>query len=89
MYRGKPFTKPAPISVYVTIPPYPNCGFTEEFTSRVGTCGTEAEIAPMIAKDLRAMGDTFGGLIEPVSTKGRRYRAFRAEWSEIAVKSRA
>jgi hypothetical protein len=81
----KPFKGPATFFVYVTIQPYPNCGFTGEYTARIGACNNETEIMPMIKKDLQAMGDTLGGLIEPVSTKGRRYRAFRAEWSEVKI----
>lgn len=85
MLHLKAFKAPAAIFVYVTIPPYPNCGFTGEYTARVGACNDEAEIKTLIKKDLDAMGDTLGGLIEPVSTKGRRYRAFRAQWSEIKI----
>lgn len=82
---SKPFTGPPPIYVFVTVPADPKRGISEAFTGRVGTCATEAEIAGLIAKDKRAMADTFGGLIDGVSTKGRVYRAFRAEWTEVLI----
>lgn len=84
MKKG-PFTKPPAIHVYVTVRPNATNGISEAFTSRIGTCSDEKEVAGIIASDLRAMGDTFGGFMEPVSTNGRSYRAFRAEWSEIKL----
>jgi hypothetical protein len=75
------FKTPRPIAIFVTIvakgsPPY---------TARIATADNESDIPRLIAEDKRAMGDTFGGLIEAASTKGRSYRAFRAVWTEIPI----
>jgi hypothetical protein len=79
-------TKPKPYVVYVEISPYPNCGFTDAFTSRIGPAGDLAEVRKLIADDKRAMGDTMGGLIEPVSVRGRKYRVFKATaWEEVKI----
>jgi hypothetical protein len=58
---------------------------TETITGRVGTCQHEKDIPALIADDRKAMGESFGGLIEPVSMEGRSYRAFRAEWTELKI----
>lgn len=84
MHQGK-MTLPAEYAVYVEIAPYPNCGFTGLYTSRVGPAKDKADALRKIANDRKAMGDTMGGLIEPVSTKGRKYRIFKAVWEEINV----
>ena len=81
----KTFTGPPPIYVFVTVTPTPKNGLSKPFTSRVGTCHKPGDIAGLIAKDRRAMNDTFGGLIDAPGTSGRSYRAFRAEWTEIKV----
>jgi len=81
----KAFERPPAIYLFVTVKPTKKNGMTETITGRVGTCQHESEIPALIAKDRRDMGQTFGGLIEPASMEGRTYRAFRAEWSEIAV----
>ena len=79
------FKQPPAIWVYVTLAPDAKKGISKPYTGRVGTCSDEAGVAKIIADDRRAMGETFGGLIAPVSTKGRTYRAFRAEWTEIKL----
>jgi hypothetical protein len=77
----KGFTQPPTYQVYVT--------YTTEaepkqpYTARVATTNDPKKIPTLIADDLRAMGNTFGGLFDPTSTKGRRYRVFKAEWSEM------
>lgn len=77
-------TKPAEYVVYVEVSPYPNCGFTGTFTSRVGPAKDLADAKKKIADDRLAMGKTFGGLIEPVTTKNRKYRVFRSlGWEEL------
>ena len=77
-------TLPASFVVYVEIAPYPNCGFAGTFTSRVGPAKTLEEAHRKIADDRKAMGDTMGGLIDPVSTKGRTYRIFKSlGWEEV------
>lgn len=78
-------TKPSPIWVFVTVTPNDRNGLKKEFTARVGAAKTEPEALKLIVDDLAAMNDTFGGLVEPVSKKGRKYRAFRAEWTEIKL----
>lgn len=84
MHRGK-MKVPADYAVYVEVSPYPGCGFTEPFTARIGPAKDKADAIKKIAEDRRAMGDTFGGLIDPVSTRGRKYRVFKAAWEEINV----
>lgn len=80
-----PFTKPQPIHVYVTIRPTKSNGLTAPFTGRVGFCHSTEEAKRLIAADKAAMGNTFGGLVDPVSTNDRTYRAFKAEWTEIKL----
>lgn len=76
--------QPAPYAVYVEVAPYPNCGFTGTYTSRIGPAKDLDEARRKIADDRKAMGDTMGGLIDPVSTKGRTYRVFKAAaWEEV------
>ena len=77
------FKSPKPIQVYVTIPASGANNKGKPWTARIGVCNTEAEIKKIIEDDVEAMGDTLGGLIEPTSTEGRRYQAFRAVWTEI------
>jgi hypothetical protein len=78
--------KPAPFVVYVEVSPYPNCGVTGTFTSRIGPAKDMADARRKIADDRPAMGDTMGGLIESVSTKGRRDRIFKSlGWEKIDV----
>jgi hypothetical protein len=81
----KTFTGPPPIYVFVTMTPNKRNGLSKTHTSRIGTCHNPEEIAGLIAEDRKAMGDTFGGLIDAPGTSGRSYRAFRAEWTEIKV----
>jgi hypothetical protein len=81
----KAFERPPVIQVYCTQQPTKKNGMTETMTWRAGVCQDASEVASVITKDRKAMGETFGGLIEPVSLEGRSYRAFRAEWTEIKV----
>jgi len=82
------WNSPPAIYVFVTVKPNGKNGLTEPFTGRVGTCQTEAEVASIIRKDLKAMGETFGGLFEPMNTSGRTYRAFRASWTELTINTK-
>jgi hypothetical protein len=43
------------------------------------------EAKRLIASDKAAMGNTFGGLVDAVTTTDRTYRAFKAEWTEIKL----
>lgn len=76
------FEKPAQYAVYVTF----TCeGTKKRLTARIGVANDAAKIPKIIADDKKAMGDTFGGLMAPVSIKGRTYRAFKADWSELTI----
>ncbi len=76
--------QPAPYAVYVEVAQYPDCGFTGTYTSRLGPAKSLEDAQRKIADDRKAMGDTMGGLIEPVNTKGRTYRIFKsAGWEEV------
>lgn len=77
-------SQPAPYAVYVEVSPYPNCGFTGTFTSRISAARTLEEARAKIADDRKAMGESLGGLIEPVGTKNRTYRIFKSlGWEEV------
>jgi hypothetical protein len=80
-----PFVKPSPIHVYVTIKPTKTNGLKEPYTGRVGLCNDMVEAKRLIASDKAAMGNTFGGLVDAVTTTDRTYRAFKAEWTEIKL----
>jgi hypothetical protein len=85
MTREK-YISPARYYVVVTVNPYPGCGFDKPFTGKVGWANTEMEVKAIIAKDRKAMGETLGGLIAPVQTKNRVYRAFRSMgWEEVTL----
>jgi len=77
----KAFSGPSRYTVTVTVPPRTEGG--EHYTGRVGVTDDKSKIAGMIADDIVAMRDTFGGLIEPTSTSGRVYRVFEAKWTEL------
>lgn len=79
----KSLTLPPPYYVFVEISPTKKNGLRELYVGRIGTAHDAAGIRKVIADDRRAMGQTFGGLIDPVSLEGRHYRAFRAEWTEL------
>jgi hypothetical protein len=66
---------PAVYSVFVEVAYYKNCGFkpTEKMIGRVGGAHTREAAEKLIANDKKAMGETYGGLIEPVRLKGRTY----------------
>lgn len=76
--------KPKPYVVYVRVAPYPNCGFKDEFVGRVGPAENLKEARSMILEDRRAMGDTYGGLIDAPGTKGRTYEVWEASWKKVA-----
>jgi len=78
------FIKPRSIYVVVDIPANKTNGI-KPFTARVGWCNEPSEIQALINNDIKEMGDTLGGLIPAVSTKGRKYRAFQAEWTELKL----
>jgi hypothetical protein len=86
-YEGaaKSWAGPSLIHVFVTIAPSAKRGLRDYHTGRVGSCRTPEEVPALIAKDMAAMGYTFGGLIEPSDSGGRTYRAFRARWEELDV----
>jgi len=85
MKKDKEFN-PSSIIVYVEIAYYKNCGFNmdEKMISRLGTAKDEAGVKKLIAQDCKTMGNTYGGLIEATSNKGRSYLAFRCGgWEKI------
>lgn len=74
------FKEPAPFHVY--------CDTGTNFNgkpniARLGAARDADGIRKLIENDKAAMGNTFGGLIAPVSIKGRTYGAFRATWEEV------
>lgn len=77
--------KPRAIYVVVDIPATKENRISKPFTAKVGWCNDPSEIKALIAEDIKAMGDTLGGLLPAVSTKGRKYRAFKAEWTELKI----
>lgn len=81
----KPFKTPRPYLVMVTVTPNGKNGIREPFTARVGFADDPKNCARLVREDLAAMGQTFGGLIEPTDTGGRTYRAFKAEWTEVPI----
>lgn len=76
---------PGRYTVYVEIAAYPNCGFktTEKYISRLGPAASMAGVEKLIADDRKAMGETYGGLIEPTRLKGRTYKIFESTWQEV------
>lgn len=77
---------PAVYAVFVEVAHYPNCGFkpTEKMIGRVGAAHTLEDAEKLIAKDKRAMGETYGGLIEPVRLKGRTYHIHKCGgWEKV------
>lgn len=70
---------PADYAVFVEIVWYKNCGFEkhQKMIARLGGAKTMAGVTKMIAADKKAMGETYGGLIEPTRLKGRTYRVFK------------
>lgn len=79
----KTFRTPKPYVVYVTVAPDFKRGVKEEYVGRVGPASDMAEAKRLIEDDKQFAGETFSGLIAPADTKGRRYRVFRAEWTEV------
>jgi hypothetical protein len=54
-------------------------------THRVGVAHSVKECRELIAADLVAMRDTLGGVLPGVSTKGRSYEIFHAEWTSVPL----
>jgi len=76
---------PAIYSVFVEVAHYPNCGFkpTEKMIGRLGAAKSIEGANKLIVDDRKAMGETYGGLIEPTRTKGRTYHIFKsAGWEK-------
>jgi hypothetical protein len=79
---------PANYAVFVEVAYYKNCGFKpdEKCIGRLGAAKDMEGVAKLIANDRQAMGDTFGGLIDAVSTKGRKYLVFKCDtWEAVAI----
>jgi hypothetical protein len=82
--NGEVFAGPALYRVYVTTTA--KYKGAEPFISRVGDARSMEGCRKLIAEDLAAMSETFGGLIAPVGTKGRSYRVFKSEgWTELEM----
>ena len=84
------FKAPPPYQVYVTFTG--NAGWTDKdplkpvrLTSRIGAAHDLNKVQEIIKQDRKAMGETYGGLIEATSTKGRVYRVFKATYTEIKL----
>jgi hypothetical protein len=83
---SKDWKRPPLYSVYVTATPIKKNGRREAYeayTTRLGGTDNETEIKRIIADNEKAMGNSFGGLIDTTPTHRRTYRAFRAEWTEV------
>lgn len=76
---------PPPIYVFCTVAPSKTNGLTKPYTHRVGTCRERKDIAKIVGDDLMQAGKTYGGLFDAAGTKGRTYRAFETEWSELDI----
>lgn len=82
MHNG-PFTMPKQFTVFVTVTPNAINGVSEEFTARVGETDSFLACSRIVANDLSAMKDTFGGVMDAMTVKGRKYRVFKADWQEM------
>lgn len=83
---GEPWRGPARYQVFVEVAPKPSPDGSKNvdvYVGRVGVTNDPKKIAGIIADDIVAMRDTFGGLIEPTSTKGRTYRVFEIAAAEL------
>lgn len=85
---GEPWHGPARYHLFVEFKPTQAPGEPDAvdcYVGRVGTTNDLSKIPGMIADDLLAMRDTFGGLIDPAptSTKGRFYRVFEMAPKEL------
>lgn len=79
-------TLPRPYIVAVDIQPNKSNGLTEPlYLQRVGNADTLKDARKLIADDIRQMSETYSGLISGVSIRGRTYRIFKAEWTEVEV----
>lgn len=75
---------PRPYTVAVDIKPNKSNGLNEPlYLQRVGNANTLEDARKLIADDIRQMGETYNGLVAGVSVRGRTYRIFKAEWTEI------
>lgn len=81
--------QPAEYVVYVTIVPTKENGMKEQITSRVGVAHSIDGCRAVVKRDLQDMGNTFGGLIAPAPIKGRAYRFFKAQWTEVTREAMA
>lgn len=86
---GKPWHGPAKYHLFVEFKPTPSpdgSGNVDTYVGRVGTTNDLSKIPAMIADDLLAMNDTFGGLIDPLpenAKKSRFYRVFEMNPKEL------
>ena len=79
---------PALYAVFVEIAYYKNCGFKphEKMIGRLGAAKDMDGVNKRIADDRKAMGETYGGLIEPTRLKGRTYLVFKCDtWEKIEI----
>lgn len=77
---------PANYAVFVEVAYHKNCGFkpTEKMIGRLGAAKDMAGVEKLIASDKKAMGETYGGLIEPTRTKGRTYIVCKCDgWERV------
>jgi hypothetical protein len=77
---------PARYMVFVEIAYHANCGFkpTEKMIGRVGSAKTMEGARKHIEADKKAMGETYGGMIEPIKLKHRTYSIWdAASWTEV------
>jgi hypothetical protein len=82
------FKKPAKFAVYVVTRPTKRNGLSRPHVSWVGATNDENVIAEIIQRDVDAIRETFGGLMEPGEIRGREYRVFRSEWTEVTKHNR-
>lgn len=75
--------RPAPFLILCDVEPTKRNGLSKPFSHIVGFCRERSQIETRIAEDLKAMGETYGGLIEAAGTKGRTYRVYEATWQEV------
>jgi len=74
---------PKPFVLMCTVTPNEKNKLTKPLLIRVGPAESVDEAKKLKADDLRAMANTFGGVLEGEDTTGRSYRLFKAEWSEV------
>jgi hypothetical protein len=52
---------------------------------RVANCNTLEDARQAITRDLEALADTLGGLMTPVSSAGREYAIWKANWERVPL----